>query len=896
MRKSPLPLLALLCIAVITNAQPVITSFTPQSAAPGMSITISGTGFTNVTSVTIGSVNATFTAVSQSQITATVPVTSSGTIAVTTTAGTGSRANFIYVPTSEIMTDFGGFWRTKAWDRNTTNPDDSHNLLGFTHNGITYSTGADNSKLTNNGITFTPATFKALPVAAIAGVAGSGLNYIALASKVDGSAGSAYVAGVSNYTIKQAMIDGVNGLDMGTGVTNLPSSALMTFQIYNIDASKASDAEPDLILTQTATPTSSNDVFTFVDAEGKTVGNSFTQDMTLLPSLGTYVLDLFTLPAGVPYNAARPYGVAADGTNTTRNIRLVSLNLSSFGINTSNASSVRALRISPSGNSDYAFIGYNTGSINLPPNAALSPETSVTNVCTGGTASLEVIGTPAAGGILSYTWEESTNNGTTWNVISNGGNYSGATTDRLSVANAVVGNRYRAAVQETDNGNAGISGVFTIAAASGTAPTSVTIAGGGNVCANISAQLTSTVVGGNGFMYQWQSNASGSYQNIPGANTAVYIPPTNSTGTTSYRLETSPGAGCPGVVSSARSVTVTGVSSTTPAQRCGNGTVMLNAAATSGGVSWYATETGGNVLGSTNSYTTESLAATTTYYVAAAGCSQRVPVIASISPVSAAGAVTTMVGSIPNTTVLTLSSQTGNVIKWQSSTDNFTSVINDIAYTQSQLEVTNPPQETQYRAVVQSGTCTPVNSLSSLNVILPIRTNSLKLSKLGTAILLQWETYNQERVVTYEIEKSIDGANFIHVGRVATNTSSKYKWQDETPGTGQVMYRVKEVSQDGNSVYSNTVSTVLKYKQLVIYPNPVRDNVIKVQLNNSMPGKYNIHIYNPNGAVVFNSSISHNGGSVAHSLALAHKLPAGVYSVVVIDPSGQRNTVALLVQ
>lgn len=285
--------LLLLFIVAAATAQPTVSNFTPRSAAPGMTIVITGTNFTTATDVRIGGTTAAFTINSATQITATVPVTASGAVMVTNPGGSATSSGFIYVPTSEIMTDFGGFWRARASSPQTTNPDNSHHLLGFTHNGVTYSTGVDNSKLTNNSISFVPATFKALPVAAIAGVAsGSGSTYISLASKVDGSATSAYVAGVSSYTIKKALIDGVNGLDMGTGVTNLPSTATMTFQIYNIDASKASDAEPDLILTQIASPTSSNDVFTFLDADGNMVGNSFTQDMTLLPRFGTYILDL----------------------------------------------------------------------------------------------------------------------------------------------------------------------------------------------------------------------------------------------------------------------------------------------------------------------------------------------------------------------------------------------------------------------------------------------------------------------------------------------------------------------------------------------------------------------------------------------------------------------------
>lgn len=879
-------------------AQPTISDFNPKSAAPGMTITVTGTGFTSVSAVTVGSAAASYTVNSATQITVTVPVTASGNIAVTTAAGTGSRSGFIYVPTSEIITDFGGFWRTTASNPTNTTPDNSHHLLAFTHNGVTYSTGVNNAVLTNNSISFTPAVFKALPVAAIAGVAnGSGSTYVALASKVDGSASTAFVPGATAYTIKQSLIDGINGLNLGTGVTNLPSSAVMTFQVYNINADRATDAEPDIILTQIASPSSSNDVFTFLDGSGNPVGTSFTQDMTLLPKLGTYILDLFTI-GNIPYNAARPYSVASSGTNTTREIRVVSLNLSDFGINASNAANVKALRITPSGNSDYAFIGYNAASVNLPPNAALSTETSVSRICPGGTASLEIVGTPAAAGTLSYVWEESTNGGTAWTTVSNGGSYSGATTDRLRIANATVGNQYRATVNETGNGNAGISGVFTITAASGTRATSVSVSGGGSTCSNTNVQLTSSVTGGSNLIYQWQSNASGAFADIPGANTAIYIPPTTQTGSVDYRLMVSPGPACPGDNSNTVSLAVTGIATTTAAQRCETGPVTLNATASSGStVSWYAGESGGTALATGNSYSIPSLSTTTTYYAGTAGCSQRMPVIATVYPTSAAGVVNTMPGSAPNTSVLTLASQTGQVTKWQSSTDNFTSSIADIASTESQITVTNPAQATRYRAVVQSGTCAAVNSSSSSSVILPIHANSLKLTNLGTAIILTWETYDQDAAVAYDIEKSSDGISFTRIASVPPHTSLKYEWKDENPGTGAILYRVKEVRINGDYSYSNTAFIRLNGAAgLMIYPNPVKDNIIRIQLTNAETGKCSIRLFNATGQVMYNTSFNYPGGVLQQTLTLPAKLPMGVYRMVMTDAKGGNTFASLVIE
>ena len=63
--------------------------------------------------------------------------------------------------------------------------------------------------------------------------------------------------------------------------------------------------------------------------------------------------------------------------------------------------------------------------------------------------------TSASGGaILSYQWQESSDSGTTWNDITNGGIYSGATTTSLTltgVTNAEHENYYRAIITSSDN-------------------------------------------------------------------------------------------------------------------------------------------------------------------------------------------------------------------------------------------------------------------------------------------------------------------------------------------------------------------------------------------------------------------------------------------------------------
>lgn len=110
------------------------------------------------------------------------------------------------------------------------------------------------------------------------------------------------------------------------------------------------------------------------------------------------------------------------------------------------------------------------------------------------------------------------------------------------------------------------------------------------------------------------------------------------------------------------------ITSTTPASRCGTGSVTLSASASSGTISWFANASGGTALGTGTSYTTPSISSTTTYYVEVTngGCtSSRTAVVATINtvPTISAGTVSnpSTCGGTNGSIQVTGSSGTGNL-------------------------------------------------------------------------------------------------------------------------------------------------------------------------------------------------------------------------------------------
>lgn len=87
---------------------PTITSFSPNIAAAGTPVIISGTNFTNAISVSFGNVPASFIVVNATTISATAPSGNSGDLRVTTPGGTATLPGFIALPTISSFTPLQG--------------------------------------------------------------------------------------------------------------------------------------------------------------------------------------------------------------------------------------------------------------------------------------------------------------------------------------------------------------------------------------------------------------------------------------------------------------------------------------------------------------------------------------------------------------------------------------------------------------------------------------------------------------------------------------------------------------------------------------------------------------------------------------------------------------------
>ncbi len=84
-------------------------------------------------------------------------------------------------------------------------------------------------------------------------------------------------------------------------------------------------------------------------------------------------------------------------------------------------------------------------------------------------------------------------------------------------------------------------------------------------------------------------------------------------------------------LSASTTLSMSKITSTTPATRCGNGTVILQATAENGTVYWYDSQTATTPIANGNSFTTPTLSSTTSFYVDAGCINERKTVIATVN-------------------------------------------------------------------------------------------------------------------------------------------------------------------------------------------------------------------------------------------------------------------------
>jgi hypothetical protein len=144
---------------------------------------------------------------------------------------------------------------------------------------------------------------------------------------------------------------------------------------------------------------------------------------------------------------------------------------------------------------------------------------------------------------------------------------------------------------------------------------------------------------------------------------------------------------------------------------------------------------------------------------------------------------------------------------------------------------------------------------------LPITLIEFTAKAEGKKVRLDWVTGTEENNDFFTMERSLDGKNFEQVftkkGAGNSKVNLYYFGYDTKPYTGISYYRLKQTDFDGKFAYSDIVSVKVVGEQMSaemdvqVYPNPVTNQLIHVDLKAQNNGTYTMHMVNEIGQEVF---------------------------------------------
>lgn len=184
---------------------------------------------------------------------------------------------------------------------------------------------------------------------------------------------------------------------------------------------------------------------------------------------------------------------------------------------------------------------------------------------------------------------------------------------------------------------------------------------------------------------------------------------------------------------------------------------------------------------------------------------------------------------------------------------------------------------------------------------IPVTLTSIKAYQYNSGINVEWTFAQEIDMDSYEIEKSVTGANFSKAGTVVSsgNHSSvfTYNWFDGNPNDGANFFRIKMFDKNGQVTHSQIVKVVIgRGASISIYPNPVTNNSFALQFNDEPKGSYNIRIMNSTGQLIYKAAMNHIGGSATQTIQLPMLLSKGMYNLEVVNPDSKISVQNLVIQ
>ena len=172
---------------------------------------------------------------------------------------------------------------------------------------------------------------------------------------------------------------------------------------------------------------------------------------------------------------------------------------------------------------------------------------------------------------------------------------------------------------------------------------------------------------------------------------------------------------------------------------------------------------------------------------------------------------------------------------------------------------------------------------------LPITFSELKLSRNYAGVSLEFAVKDEMGVRDYTIQHSRDGLiynDLKHIIPSNTGNTIQYKEDNVSCESGENYYRIKALNTESKISFSSVgkIAGPGAGMGINIYPNPVVNNKIQVQLAVTTEGKYEMIAISSTGLVYKLGSIQANAVQQTYFVNLPPWLQRGIYRVQFLGP------------
>ncbi|MBV4355702.1 GEVED domain-containing protein [Pinibacter aurantiacus] len=179
-------------------------------------------------------------------------------------------------------------------------------------------------------------------------------------------------------------------------------------------------------------------------------------------------------------------------------------------------------------------------------------------------------------------------------------------------------------------------------------------------------------------------------------------------------------------------------------------------------------------------------------------------------------------------------------------------------------------------------------------VVKPLPLKLLSFTGTGEkeTISLKWKTSDEVNTHLFEVERSVNGTNFVKTGEVMAigSGNNEYNFQDDSVNAPANYYRLKMIDKDAVFEYSKVIQVNVNSSSgediVTIVPNPVDD---KLSINIKSPARVLIQLFDESGRKVkeFKTSTS------SILIVDCRDLKSGIYYVNA-STGGKKQTVRIL--